>query len=135
METSTIRKAYRFRLEPSVAQRSQLERFAGARRWVWNWALATWKAYAAEHGRSIPAKELAARLTALKDQPETAWLREMDGQAVQQVLADLQRAFTNYFAHRARYPRYKSKRRDTARFRIPQRVTLRGAAVGIPKIG
>ncbi|HEY8287174.1 MAG TPA: transposase [Chloroflexota bacterium] len=114
METTTFRLAYRFRLEPSAGQRAQMERFAGARRWVWNWALAAWKAYYATHGTSIPAKELSVRLTALKQQPETAWLGEMDAQALQQTLADPRRAFANFFARRARYPRFKSKKRDTA---------------------
>src|SRR5664280_285499 len=126
METTTIRKAYRFRLEPSAPQRSQLERVAGSRRWVWNWALVTWKAYYVEHGRSIPAKELSARLTALKSQPGTSWLAEVDSQALQQTPADLGRAFANLFAHRAHYPRFKSKKHDSARFRTPQRVKLVG---------
>lgn len=110
---------YRFRIEPTPVQREHLERFAGARRWVWNWALATWKAYYAVQGKSIPAKELSAMLTALKDQQDTTWLRDMDSQTLQQPLIDLQRAFANFFARRARYPRFKSKRRDTPRFRIP----------------
>jgi putative transposase len=114
METTTIRTAYRYRLEPSSQQRAQLERFAGARRFVWNWALARWKAYYAAHGRSIPAKELSALLTALKEQPATAWLREMDSQALQQTLADLQRAFANFFATRARGIR-ASRARSTIR--------------------
>ena len=135
METSTIRRAYRYRLEPSSQQRGQLERFAGARRYVWNWALGTWKAYYAEQGKSIPARELSAMLTALKSQPDTAWLKEVDAQALQQALADLHAAFFNFFAHRARYPRFKSKKRDTARFRIPQRVTLVGERLSVPKIG
>jgi putative transposase len=135
METTTIRRAYRYRLEPSTSQHGQLERFAGARRFVWNWTLAAWRAYYAEHGCSIPMKELSTRLTVLKSQPDTVWLREMDSQALQQTLADLGRAFANFFAHRARYPRFKSKKRDTARFRIPQRVAVSGTCVSIPKIG
>lgn len=135
MEITVVRKAYRFRLEPSAPQREQLERCAGARRFVWNWALATWKAYYAAHGRSIPARELSALLTVLKHRPEAAWLQEMDSQALQQTLADLHRAFAGFFAHRARYPRFKSKKRDTARFRIPQRVRLVGGCVAVPKIG
>ena len=87
------------------------------------------------HGVSIPAKELSAQLTALKDQPETAWLREIDSQALQQVLADLRRAFASFFGHRARYPQFKRKKDDPARFRIPQRVSLVGASVRVPKIG
>jgi putative transposase len=83
----------------------------------------------------LPAKELSARLTALKEQPETVWLREMDSQLLQQVLADLARAFSNFFARRARYPRFKSKKRDTPRFRIPQRVKVVGNRVQVPKVG
>jgi putative transposase len=38
----------------------------------------------------------------------------MDARALQQTLADPRRAFANFFARRARYPRFKSKKRDTA---------------------
>src|SRR5205085_1343495 len=80
-------------------------------------------------------KELSARLTALKDKPDTAWLRDIDSQLLQQVLIDLQRAFSNFFEKRAQYPRFKSKKRDTARFRIPQRVKAVGSGVHVPKMG
>jgi putative transposase len=51
------------------------------------------------------------------------------------VLADLGRAFSNFFARRTRYPRFKSKKRDTPRFRIPQRVKVLGNRVQVPKVG
>ena len=88
-----------------------------------------------ETGKSIPASELSTRLTVLKQQPETAWLREVDSQAIQQTLADLQRAYTNFFKKRARFPRFKSRKRDRARFRIPQRVKIADSRVYIPKVG
>jgi putative transposase len=127
--------AYRFRLEPPRKQEQTLRQFAGARRWVWNWALAQCQAYYRETGKSLPARELSARLTALKDQPDTAWLRDINAQALQQTLADLHRAFANFFERRARYPRFKSKKRDLPRSRIPQRVRLAGASLRVPKIG
>jgi putative transposase len=74
-------------------------------------------------------------LTVLKNEPETAWLCEVDSQALQQTLADLRQAFVNFFARRARYPRFKSKKCDKARFRIPQRVKVVGEGVQVPKIG
>jgi transposase len=80
-------------------------------------------------------KELSARLTVLKNEPETAWLRQLDSQLLQQVLADLYRAFSNYFERRACYPRLTSRKRDRARFRIPQRVRVVGHVVQIPKVG
>ena len=108
---------------------------AGARRWVWNWALARRKETYAATGKSISLKQLSAELTALKREPGTAWLGEVDSQALQQVLKDLHRAFTNFFERRARYPRFKSKKRDPMRFRIPQRVRVDDGKVHVPKVG
>ena len=129
------RKVYRFRMRPNAEQGHALNRMAGARRFIWNWALARWKETYADTGKSISLKVLSAELTALKGKPETAWLSECDSQALQQVLADLARAFTNFFERRARYPRFKSKKRDRARFRIPQRVKVDDGKVYVPKVG
>lgn len=130
-----FRKVYRFRMRPNANQGHALNRMAGARRFVWNWALARWKETYAATGKSISLKALSAELTAMKGKPETAWLSECDSQALQQVLADLARAFTNFFERRTRYPRFKSKKRDRARFRIPQRVKVADGKVYVPKIG
>ena len=85
----SMHKAFRYRLEPTAEQEQKLRQFAGARRFIWNWALQQRRESYRQTGKTLPAKELSARLTALKDQPERAWLREMDSQLLQQVLADL----------------------------------------------
>jgi putative transposase len=131
----THRKVFRFRMKPTSPQRDALARMAGSRRYVWNWALAQRNAHYRATGKGLPAAELSRRLTALKDQPETAWLREVDSQAMQQTLADLQRAHVNFFEKRARFPRFKSRKRDRARFRIPQRVRVADGRVDVPKVG
>ena len=129
------RKVFRFRMEPKPDQEQALARMAGARRFIWNWGLARWKAHYQATGKSIALKQLSAELTALKQQPETAWLNEVDSQALQHALKDLHQAFTNFFKKRAKHPRFKSRRTDRARFRIPQRVTVEGEQVYVPKIG
>lgn len=131
----THRKVYRFRMEPTVAQEPILNRLAGARRFVWNWALRRWKDHHEATGQSIGLKQLSDELTVLKRQPETAWLREADSQALQQALKDLHRAFVNFFERRSRYPRFKSRKRDPLRFRIPQRVKVADGKVYVPKVG
>src|SRR5437762_13072628 len=100
------RKTYRFRMRPKRDQGQALNRMAGARRWVWNWALKRWKDHFAATGQRIALKQLSAELTALKARPDTAWLAACDSQALQQVLKDLYRAFVNFFAKRARDPRF-----------------------------
>jgi putative transposase len=131
----TLQTTYRYRLEPTSTQAAQMRRFAGARRFVWNWALARKKAHYAETKSSLTYSVLAADLTALKQQPATAWLREIDSQALQQVLRDLEQAFQAFFAKRSHFPKFKSKKNDPLRFRIPQRVTIDGLFVRVPKIG
>lgn len=130
-----LRKVFRFRMEPNGAERQALARMAGARRFIWNWALSLRREHYQKTGKSLPMAELSRRLTDLKQQPETAWLRDVDSQALQQVLADLQRAYVNFFEKRARFPRFKSRKRDRSRFRIPQRVAVSDGAVYVPKVG
>jgi putative transposase len=129
------RKTYRFRMRPKTDQGRSLNRMAGARRFVWNWALGRWKDHYQATGKSITYNRLAAELTALKRQPGLEWLRDVDSQALQQVLKDLHRAFANFFEKRAGYPRFKSRKRDTARFRIPQRIKVEDGRVYVPKVG
>jgi putative transposase len=130
-----LQRGYRFRLDPTPVQEQAFRQFAGCRRFVWNWALKRKRAVYQASGKRLSYGELAGELTALKQQPETTFLTECDAQALQQSLRDLDRAFINFFAGRARYPRPKSRKRTPHAFRIPQRVTVAGGGVRIPKIG
>ena len=53
-------------------------------------------------------------LTRWKSEPETAWLYEVSNVALQQGLQHLQNAFVNFWAKRAGYPQFKSKRKSQA---------------------
>ena len=50
-----------------------------------------------ETGKTLSFAELSAELTRLKHQPETAWLREMHAQSMQQALRDLDSAYQHFF--------------------------------------
>jgi putative transposase len=39
MTSTTVHRVYRFRLEPTAEQEQSFRQFAGARRFIWNWAL------------------------------------------------------------------------------------------------
>jgi putative transposase len=130
-----LRKVYRFRMRPTKAQEAGLYRMAGARRFIYNWALSRRKGYYAEHGKGISARELSSELTALKSQPETLWLKEAHSQMLQQALKDVDRAFRNFFEKRSRFPRLRSKKVGHFTFRIPQRVRVEDGKVYVPKVG
>src|SRR5215217_4026020 len=130
-----LRKAYRFRMRPTKAQEAGLYRMAGARRFVYNWALSRRKSYYAEHAKGISARELSSELTALKSKAETLWLKEADSQMLQQALRDVDRAFDAFFKRRSRFPRLRSKKAGHFTFRIPQRVRIEDGKVYVPKVG
>jgi len=132
---SFIKRSDKFRIEPTAAQRPGFVQAAGARRWVWNWALERRIRYYATHKTTLSVTALCKELTALKRQPETAWLNDVDSQALQQAIRDLAAAFDQFFARRARFPKFKTRKRDRLRFRIPQRVKVERNRVYVPKIG
>jgi putative transposase len=126
---------YRFRVNPTPVQAEQLYSMAGAKRFVFNWALGRRKDHYAEHGEGLSAKLLSSELTALKRAPDTEWLKSVDSQLLQQALKDVDRAYRSFFEKRSRFPRFKSRKRETPSFRIPQRVKVVNGRVYLPKIG
>jgi putative transposase len=122
-------------MEPTAEQRQAMNRMAGARRWVWNWALNRRRGYYREFGKTLTYAALCLELAALKTRVQTAWLKEVDSQSLQQAIKDVCQAFVNFFEKRARFPRFKCRKRDKARFRIPQRVKVTDGKVYVPKVG
>lgn len=105
-------RAYRYRFYPTPAQAEQLARTFGCARVVYNWGLEErTRAFYARQER-LYYNDLAKALTHLKQTPERAWLAEVSNVVLQQALRHLDKAFANFFARRAKYPTFKS-RRDT----------------------
>jgi putative transposase len=88
---------------------SVLNRTFGCIRVVWNRTLA-WRhaRYHSEQARTnFP--EANAYLTGMKASEDLGWLNEVSSVPLQQAIRHQQVAFSNFFAGRARYPRYKSR--------------------------
>jgi putative transposase len=66
-----FRFAQKLRLAPTREQEGHVLRFAGARRWVWNWALQERRHSYEEAGGPASWWVLSARLTAMKGEAET----------------------------------------------------------------
>jgi len=104
-----VRTAYKCRAYPDAEQQQMLSRTFGCVRVVWNRTLA-WRhqRYHAEHAKT-GFTQANAYLTAMKATGELAWLNEVPSVPLQQAIRHQQVAYTNFFAGRARYPRYKSR--------------------------
>ena len=102
--------AYRCRAYPDQAQQQVLARTFGCVRVVWNQTLAARQArwHGGHKGTSYAETDRA--LTAMKKDPELAWLNEVSSVPLQQALRHQYQAFSAFFAKRARYPRFKSRR-------------------------
>jgi putative transposase len=107
---AVVRTAYRCRAYPDQAQQQVLGRTFGCVRVVWNRTLAERQRRWQHHGQGTTYAQTDAALTAMKRDPELAWLNEVSCVPLQQALRHQHRAFAAFFARRARYPRFKSRR-------------------------
>lgn len=104
-----MRTAYKVRAYPTPEQAAQLGRTFGCVRLVWNKTLADrHRAYHA-HGKKTSYQETDAALTAWKKTDELAFLSEVSSVPLQQTLRHQHTAYANFFAGRAKYPRFKSR--------------------------
>jgi putative transposase len=110
--TRTVKRAFKFRFMPSPEQAAELARTFGCVRLVYNLALtARTEAWTLRQQR-ITYTATSAMLTAWKKTVELAFLNDVSSVPLQQTLRHLQVAFTNFFAKRARYPSFKSKKKS-----------------------
>ncbi len=110
-------RAYKYRFYPTPEQETLLARTFGCVRFVWNAVLRYRTDAFYERQEKIGYTDASAFLTQLKKQPDTAFLAEVSSVPLQQCLRHQQTAFKNFFAKRARYPRFKSKKhRQSATF-------------------
>jgi putative transposase len=109
-----VRRAYRYRFYPSPEQAAELSRTFGCVRKVWNLALeARTSAWYQRHER-ISYLQSSALLTEWKRSDDLAYLNEVSCVPLQQALRHLQGAFAAFWDKRARYPRFKSRKKSRA---------------------
>ena len=131
-----IRQAYQFQLKTNGAQARQMRRFAGSCRYVFNAALALQQVRYKAGENKLSYADLCSHLLSLKHNEQTAWLKEAPSQVLQQTLKDLERAYKNFFAKRADFPRFKKKGLSSS-FRFPQGCKLDqlNNRILLPKLG
>ncbi len=126
--------AYRCRAYPDQAQQAVLTRTFGCVRVVWNRTLAArHRRWRADHkGTSYAESDRA--LTAMKKDPELAFLSEVSSVPLQQALRHQHQAFTAFFARRARYPRFKSRGGRQSAHYTRSAFTMRGGELRLAKM-
>ena len=112
--TTHVKRAFKYRFYPTEQQAQELLRTFGCVRLVYNKALEARTAAWYTEQRRVNYVETSAMLTGWKQTEEMAFLTEVSSVPLQQTLRHLQGAFTNFFAKRAQYPRFKSRKKSRA---------------------
>ncbi|WSQ11210.1 transposase [Streptomyces sp. NBC_01231] len=111
MATTHVKRAFKYRFYPTDEQAAELSRTFGCVRKVYNMALAA-RTEAWARQERVNYNATSAMLTAWKKTEELAFLNEVSSVPLQQCLRHLQTAFTHFFGKRAKYPRFKSKKKS-----------------------
>ncbi len=102
-------RGFKYRFYPTVEQKIQLAQTFGCTRFVYNWALALRTDSYYQENKSLSYQDTSNALTKLKKEPDKSWLKDVSSVPLQQGLRHLNTAFKNFFAGRAKYPRFKKK--------------------------
>ena len=105
-----VLKAFRYRFYPTPEQENLLHRTLGCVRLVYNKALAARTEAWYERQERIGYAQTSSMLTQWKQEEELQFLNDVSCVPLQQGLRHLQKAFANFFAKRAKYPKFKKKR-------------------------
>jgi putative transposase len=134
---------YRYRIDPTSAQRQALARAFGCARVVYNDALrARQDAYAA--GERLSDTNVQRRvITLAKQTPERAWLGEVASVALVQACQDARRAWRNWFdslsgtrkGRRVGHPRFHTKRGRQSIRLTRNGFALHGQRLYVAKVG
>ena len=103
-------RAYRFRFYPTPEQENLLRQTMGCVRLVYNKALAARTEAWYEKQERVDYKQTSSLLTGWKKQEDLQFLNDVSCVPLQQCLRHLQKAFSNFWAKRAKYPNFKKKR-------------------------
>ena len=131
-------QAFKYELMPNGETQRQLRRFAGSCRFVYNKALALQQANHEAGEKFIGYVAMAKHLTAWRNGVETPWLKDSPVHPLQHALKDLDKAYQNFFAKRADFPRFKRKGSgDSFRYPDPKQIKLDpgNSRIFLPKLG
>lgn len=112
MKTELVKRAFKYRFHPTNKQAAELSRTFGCVRKVYNLALEARTVAWFQRQERVNYNATSAMLTQWKKTEELAFLCEVSSVPLQQTLRHLQGAFSNFFEGRAKYPRFKSKKRN-----------------------
>ena len=128
-------RAYKTEIKPNNEQKTLLRMHAGTARVAYNWGLAYRKDLYEKKKGTINSIGLHKELNKLKKK-EFEWMYKVSKCAPQEALRDIDKAYKNFFAGRAKFPRFK-KRKTTSggSFRLTGTIKIWSDIIQLPRLG
>jgi len=100
-------KAYRFRLRPTEEQSVLLSKHFGCVRFVYNHFLKEKQDHYLLNKKTLNYNTCAGNLVKMKREG-FEWLKDVNSQALQSALMNLETAYGNFFKKKSKFPKFKS---------------------------
>ena len=128
-----INKSYKYRIYPNEQQKVLIHKTFGCSRFIYNWGLNQKIQSYKKDKSSLSCINLINQLTNLKE--ENIWLKDVNSQALQMSLRNLDNAFTKFFREKSGFPNFKSKKNKQS-FQSPQKskVNFNNNTISVLKI-
>lgn len=123
---------YKYRAYPTKKQEALLARIFGCVRFVYNYFLRYRITKYKEEGISVRYTQTCKELTSLKK--ELKWLEEPDSSALQQSLKHLDKAYSNFFKKKAKFPKKKARRGEQKYRTVSSSLKIDGNKIFLPKL-
>lgn len=131
--------AHKIALDPNNAQATYFARACGVARFAYNWALDEWQrqyeAWKADNSRPKPSQAALRRQLNTIKREQFPWMLEVTKCAPQMAIIQLGEAFKNFFAGRAKYPKFRKKGVHDRFTLTNDQFSVEGSRIRIPNLG
>lgn len=104
-------KSFKTEIKPSEEQKEKIRKTIGTCRYIYNFYLAHNMELYENGGKFMSGKAFSVWLNHefLPEHSEYSWIKEVSSKAVKKSMEDACGAFTRFFSHQAKFPRFKKK--------------------------
>ena len=129
-----MNKSFKIRIYPNKEQQNLIDKTFGCTRYVYSFMLNLKQKLYTNFNLNLTYNHMSKVLTELKR--HKVWLKEVDAVSLQQSLKDLDSAYKMFYKG-AKYPKFKSKKRDKLSYRTNDKLQLNqdSKKIRIPKVG
>lgn len=129
-------KSIKIRLIPIKEQEILMLKSVGVSRFTYNWGLNRWNELLQLNEKPSKFNIKNEFNNTIKKQEEYKWIKEVSAQTTAEVFDDLNKAFNNFLNKRAKYPRFKSKKKSRQSFYVRyDAIKFEDGKVNLEKIG